>query len=104
MNVEQSMLNAINWYAKIQDRASTIPQNYQNINEVINNLASRIKNNERHPELAETLFVHNSRFYEVHKRFGLREDRVLADELANSYSAEKCGSKRDLFVVKKFYL
>ena len=104
MNVEKSMLDAINFYANIQSQGgviSTLPLGCKSIDEVIQDIENRIKNNERISKLDKTLFVYNSRYYKIHDRFGLDEEKVITNELLQEYSSEKQGSKRDLLVVKR---
>ncbi len=104
MNSEKSMLEAINFYADIQSQdgvVSTLPLGCKSIEEVIQELQNKIKNNERIPKLNETLFVYNARFYQNHACYGLDEDRVITDELLEQYYNEKSGSQRDLLVVKR---
>ena len=104
INVEKSMLDAINFYANIQSRGgsiSTLPYGCKSINEVIQKLHDRIKNNERISELDKTLFVYNPRFYQTHICFGLDKNKVITNELLREYYNEKIGSQRDLLVVKR---
>ena len=104
INAEKSMLDAINFYANIQSQGgivSTLPLGCKSIDEVIQELQNRIKNNERISKLDKTLFVYNSRFYQTHIRFGLDESKVITNELLQEYYNEKMGSKRDLLVVKR---
>ena len=104
MDVKKSMLDAVNFYANIQSQGgivSTLPLGCKSIDEVIQELQNRIKNNERVSELDSTLFVHNPRFYQTHASFGLDEDRVITNELLQRYYNEKDGSQRDLLVVKR---
>lgn len=104
MNAEKSMLEAINFFAEIQSQGgivSTLPLGCATIEEVIQNLQNRIKDNARIPELDKTLFVHNPKYYQNHILFGLNEDMVITNELLQEYSSEESGSKRDLLVVKR---
>lgn len=98
------MLEAINFYAGIQSRGgitSTLPLGCNTIEEVIQELQSRIKNNERMPELNRTLFVSNPNFYQNHLSFGLEDEKVINKRLLQEYYDEKDGSKRDLLVVNR---
>lgn len=104
MNAEKSMLDAINFYANIQTQGgiiSTLPLGCTSIDEVIQELQKRIKNNERIPELDRTLFVHNPIFYQTHDSFGLNGDCVITKELLQEYYDEKSGSQRDRMVVQR---
>lgn len=104
MNAEKSMLEAINFYADFQSQGGivqTLPFGCESIDEVIQELQNRIKNNERIPELNKTLFVYNPRFYRTHARFGLDENEVITNELLQEYYHEKTGNQRDLLVVKR---
>lgn len=104
MDAEKSMLEAINYYANIQSGGginSTLPLGCNTLDEVIQELQNRIKNNERIPVLNRTLFVSNPRFYKNHLSFGLEEEKVITKGLLQEYYDEKDGSKRDLLVVKR---
>ena len=104
MNVEKSMLDAINFFAFIQSQGgikSTLPLGCQTIEDVIQELENAIKNNVRVQDLNESLFVNNSGFYDAHEEFGLDEDQVITKELLDEYRAEKDGGKRDLLVAKR---
>ncbi len=104
MDGERAMVNAVDFYAKIQMSGgiiSTLPINCHSTDEIIGKIAAKIDKNERVEDLASTLFVHNPIYYGNHGRFGLDEDRVLTDELREKYALERDGSKRDLLVVKR---
>lgn len=104
MDAEKSMLDAVNFYADIQASggvASTLPLGCNSLDEVIKELENKINNNERVPNLDETLFVHHPRFYQNHASFGLDEDMVITTKLLRDYYNESSGSQRDLMVVKR---
>lgn len=103
IDVEKSMVNAVNYYAKLQSSSgavSTLPKNCRSIDEILFKINDRISKNLRINDLTKTLFVYNLRYYGNHGYFGLDEDKLLNEELIENYSKIKDGSKKDLLVVK----
>lgn len=103
MNAEKAMIDAVRYYADLQSRGgiiSTLPENCNDVKEILLKIDDRIKDNLRVNNLTQTLFVHNPRYYGNHSYFGLNEDKLLTDALIKKYSKINDGSKQDLLVAK----
>ena len=103
MDIEGAILNAVNYYAKIQSSRggiSTLPFGCNNTDEIISELDKRIRDNLRINNLRNSLFVYNPNFYVNHGYYGLDEEKLLSEELVNEYSNLNDGSKQDLLVAK----
>ena len=104
MNADNAMLDAIQYYANIQSRGgivSTLPLNGNSIEEILFNLDDRIMKNWRIKDLTQTLCVFNPKCYSNHFYFDLSEDKLITEELMESYTKINDGNKQDLLVVKQ---
>lgn len=104
MNADNAMLDAIQYYANIQSRSgiiSTLPLNGNSIEEILFNLDDRIMKNWRINDLTQTLCVFNPKCYSNHFYFDLSEDKLITEELMESYTKINDGNKQDLLVVKQ---
>ena len=104
MDVDAAIVNASNYYARIQSSFGaipTLPVNCKSTDEILFKLGKRIEDNFRIKDLRKTLFVYNPNYYANHGYYGLDEDKLLSDELVQKYSKTTDGSKQDLLVAKK---
>lgn len=101
MNAEKAMVDAVRYYAFLQEWGGitpTLPKNCNSTKEILTKIDERISANLRNRHLTQTLFVYNPRFYENHFNFGLDEKKLLTDDLIERYYRMSDGSKQDLLV------
>ncbi len=101
---EKALINVLNYYARMQERAgiiSTIPLFFNGIDDVLNRIDERIKNSRRIPSLNATLDVKNPICYEVQKMFDLDKEKMLSKLMIARYESLDDGYMQDLLVAKK---
>ncbi len=97
------MINAVNYYAEVQNYNrinSTLPKNCTSLPEILNKITQNIYDNKRVDDLTKSLSVNNSNYYMNHLYYGLSEEDMLTQQLIKKYANCSDDTKQDLLVVK----
>lgn len=105
VDAEKAILDAVNFLGslngKIESVGATYPYHSESLEELIQELNSRIEKNYRHPWLPATLRASSIERLDLQAEYGIDYEAFMTDEFIYGYKDIGNGYNKDLYVVKK---